>query len=215
MKELHEIHKQTYDSLASEYNQKWKGYLEHQRSVLLPFVDLIKDKFDEEVCVLDVGCGVGLDLFILNENGIEVVGIDLSSEMAKYAQNNVPDAKVLVGNFLEYNFDKQYQGIVMDVFVHLFPSEVVSEIFGKLKKLVVPGGYVFISTTLHDDAKEGWYEKEDYLGGQKRYRRYYTKKDFLELFDVFGVKIIKVYEDSNEVSDKHFINTIIQFEEKN
>ncbi|MFZ5392087.1 MAG: class I SAM-dependent methyltransferase [Patescibacteria group bacterium] len=210
MKELNIIHKQTYDSLASEYNQRWKSYLIHQREVMLPFIEQMKRDFNGKIRVLDVGCGVGLNLFILDDNGFNVTGLDLSSEMAKYAKQNVLGANVLTGDFLEYDFYEKYNGVVMDLFIHLFPLDIVTKILLKLKQIIVSGGYAFISTTLHQKGEEGWYEKKDYCGCQKRYRRFYTREDFLKLFEADGVEVVQIYEDMNKVNNKHFINAIIR-----
>ena len=43
------VHENTYDLLAEQYNERWRGYLDHQKKVLTPFRDVLRNRFDEEI----------------------------------------------------------------------------------------------------------------------------------------------------------------------
>jgi len=68
------------------------------------FIDKLKSLNVKKV--LDIGCGNGKFCQLAKENGIEVVGIDLSSKMVEIAQKNGCDAKCVdLCDYDEKNFD--------------------------------------------------------------------------------------------------------------
>ena len=87
--------------------------------------------------VLDIGCGVGLDLYILSQHRFDVHGLDICPEMVGYARENVSDAHVSQGDFLNGSIDDVFNGVVMDAFLHLFPKsfEKIKPQLGQLLKV--------------------------------------------------------------------------------
>ncbi len=79
-------------------------------------IDLIKDRKS----ILDVGCGTGIHMNLLEEKGYYVDGLDLNSEMLDIARNRVK-GNLYKGNLLNYNINKKYDVIIsmFAVFNHL------------------------------------------------------------------------------------------------
>lgn len=79
-------------------------------------VNLIKDR----KTILDVGCGTGIHMHLLESIGFEVDGIDLSKDMLDIAAARV-NGKVYQGNLLDYKINKKYDAIIsmFAVFNHL------------------------------------------------------------------------------------------------
>ena len=204
------IHQNTYDSLAQEYNSRWRSYIPHQKEVLRPFKEKLKEEFNEEIKILDVGCGVGLDLYLLDKEGFETYGMDISKEMIKHAQINVPNGNFKVSNFLNENMETKFNGVIMDAFIHLFPKEEVPEILKKLKSILNSRGYAYISTTKSNESKEGFIQKEDYKEKLQRFRKFWTREEMIEMIEKNGFKIISFYEDYQPEYGKQWMNAIVQ-----
>ena len=62
----------------------------------------VVDRLAPGARVLDVGCGTGLpSAGMLSESGLDVVGIDVSTEMLRLARRNVPAARFVAMDVLE------------------------------------------------------------------------------------------------------------------
>ena len=199
----------TYDKLAKEYNDRWN--IQHQEEVLTPFIDIVKEKFGNTARILDVGCGTGLDLFVLmvNNRQFDLNGMDASPEMIKYAEENVSLGKFTVGDFTNAEPpEEKYDAIILDAFIHLFPSNLVRQILEKVKDFLVPNGIIFVCTTVHNVPYEGFVIKSDYTGEHKRFRKQYTREEFKDILNDF--KMLKFYEDTETEYDKKWMNAIVQ-----
>jgi len=204
------INKIIYDVLANQYNERHFKNIKHQKKVLTPFMDLLKRDFGDSPSVIDIGCGVGLDSHILSEAGFKVLGMDVSHEMVRYAKQNAKKATIISTDFdngLTGNFD----GVLLDAVFHLFPKEYAPVFFKKIKDLMTSDSYCFLSTTKHSKSKEGLFEKKDYEGNIKRFRRFYMEEELLALIKENGFKIVKVYYDEETINThKSWINIIFK-----
>lgn len=71
--------------------------------------------------VLDLGCGTGTHMNILENVGYIVDGIDLSENMVELAKSKTKNANVYKANILDYKLDEKYDAIISmhSVFNHL------------------------------------------------------------------------------------------------
>lgn len=210
MKEYLEQNKKSFETLAQEYQGRWRKYLGHQEKVLKPFKDRLRRQFNDPIKILDVGCGVGLDLYILANHGFQTYGLDFSPKMVSYARRNSPISRVIVADFLDETINDKFQGIVMDAFLHLFPSSDTAAVLARVKTLLVPGGYGLICTTLSEESKEGYVEKSDYSKAVRRFKKFWTKEELIETLEINGLKVIDFYTDYEENFNKHWMNVIFQ-----
>lgn len=212
MEEYVEINRKAYDKLSHQYNERWREQVSHQKAILEPFEKKLQKDFENPIKILDVGCGVGLDCHIFSSHGFQSCGIDISSEMIEYAKQNVPDGVFKTSNFLEYSGGK-FNGIIMDAFLHLFPLEDVPIVLNKVKKFLVTGGYGLICTTKCNKSTEGYFEKTDYRGGVKRFRKFWTEHELKNIIVQSELEIVDFYIDHNEYSDKVWMNVIFRLED--
>lgn len=88
--------------------------------------------------VLDLGCGDGLNIVLLNDLGIKkVVGVDISRDLLKEARKNCPKAKLYVGSAEKLPFRVNMFDIIFvdSVFHHLLDyDKAIKEIRRVLKK---------------------------------------------------------------------------------
>lgn len=144
---------------------------------------------------LDIGCADGSHAFLLAEHGYEVTGIDFSPRMIELARNRRPDRDgplFLEGEFLTGKFrdargelvalEGQFELVVANAFVHLFPKPVDDEVVKRALDLVASGGTALFSTTVEDSRREAYLGKAGADGTYvERWRGHYPKEDFLSL----------------------------------
>ena len=180
-----DINRTAYNSLADEYNTKCFKNIKKQKQLLKKFVTLLKKNFDIPIKVLDVGCGIGANCRILEEEQIECTGIDNASEMIKYARRNSPRSRFIVSNFLDYKGKDKFQGIILGAFLNLFPEKDLEKLLLKTKQLLDNNSFVFIYTKLYNQNKEGLFLKEGYDSKIKRFIRLWKKEDFIKKLEKY------------------------------
>lgn len=183
---LNDIHSLTYDELANEY--------EARVEVLRPVTEYLISNLTKFLApgslVLDVGCAVGYTTEILNELGMNARGIDLSENMAQLARRRNPDSIIDTGDFLTHDYgDTMFDAVFMSAYIHLFPEDIAHKQIKKADRILIPGGYLLISTTKNTRSTEGFQTKDDYNHDRKRYRKKWTEDEFLDLISTTGMEI--------------------------
>lgn len=87
----------------------------HPKHKILNYHQFFIDNLSPDDMVLDIGCGNGAVAFDVSDRAKEVVGIDISSNnilraQSKYVKDNL---KFINGDALDYNFDKQFDKIIL------------------------------------------------------------------------------------------------------
>ncbi|HLC63397.1 MAG TPA: sulfatase-like hydrolase/transferase [Candidatus Nanoarchaeia archaeon] len=210
-KEYLEINKKTFQELAHEYQGRWESSLAHQKTYLNTFIHLIKKQFpSRKVKVIDIGCGVGIDLYLLAKEGFDTSGLDFSEHMLQYTKNNSPDSKIIHADILEFTSPDVYDGVVLDAFIHLFPEEDCKVLLNCVKNLLVQGGICFISTTKHTSSFEGYLTKLDYGKQFVRYRKQWVKDDLKRFLEENGFEVLLQYDDEQQHLGKKWMNFVLR-----
>lgn len=149
---------QSYDGQASQYDERWEGYLENTHQKLLR--QLATDSSDH---LLDLSAGTGVLAELLHQKGNEfgeIILNDLSQKMLEVAQKKVGHVNNI--SFTGYSADKLGfqsnsfdQVISMNAF-HNYPDQVsvIQEVYRVLK----PGGCFY----LLDWNREGLFRVANY-----------------------------------------------------
>ena len=95
--------------------------------------------------VLMVGCGTGEEALMLQEYGAqEIVGIDLSEESIKLAEESYPDFKFIVGDMHELPFeDSSFDFVYSSLAVHY--SGTPDVVFGEMYRVLKKDGEILVS----------------------------------------------------------------------
>lgn len=204
------INEDAYDLAADEYAARLGHYKERDKKILEPFIDFLKERF-EKPKLLELGPGSGLALEYFEKSGFETFAIDISQKILDVAKNTSPKTTFYKGDFLSYPFDnKKFDGIFGKAFIHLFPKEDALLVLKKIKTLLSHSGLVYLSTTMHEEALEGFLQKEDYDKKPKRFRKQWTEKELTEALEETGFEIIFKDKMKEEKYDKIWMLFIAQ-----
>lgn len=151
----------SYDRVAEQYGREFFEELERKpfdRDLLDQFAVTLRDQ--GRVC--EIGCGPGQIARYLKDHGVEMCGVDLSSEMIKQARRLNPDISFERGDMLALDLpDASLAGIICFYSVIHLKREDVTRALKGMHQTLKPGGKILISFhggegELHRDE---WYDK--------------------------------------------------------
>jgi len=180
------VHKQTYDTLADEYESRVESLL----PMTAEAVEICEKYLQPGNSVLDIGCAVGIAVKCFNDKGFVCTGVELSHEMIMYAKTRNPMSNIIEADFLQHEFKETFNSVYMSAFIHLFPKDKIQEVFKKIKKILKPDGLIFLSTTKAEVSKEGFEKKHDYNKRMIRFRKHRTEQELQETIESHGFEII-------------------------
>ena len=159
-------------------------------------INFITDLINDRKTILDVGCGTGIHMHLLESIGYEVDGIDLSKDMLEIADSRV-NGKVYQSNLLYYKINKKYDVIIsmFAVFNHLNSYE-------ELEKGIINGynhlkdnGILIID--LHNEEVMG--KRKQIIMILKEYEMQFDKEHFIEHTDIDYIIDNKIYHDMHDL----------------
>jgi SAM-dependent methyltransferase len=142
--------RESYDSAAEAYAEHLADELEKK-----PLDRHLLNRFAEETrgrgLVADLGCGPGHVVRYLHDQGVEVIGIDLSSEMIRVAAERNPGISFRVGDIqrLDLANGALAGAVAFYSIVHAEPSSL-APFLQEVRRVVVPGGMVIIAFHIGD-----------------------------------------------------------------
>jgi DNA-binding HxlR family transcriptional regulator len=127
--------------------------------------------------------------------------------MLGLARRTAPDSQLILANFLEEALpDQTYHGIFAKAILHLFPKSEFGRFLARIKSILVPGGIVYLTTTLETIAAEGVSTKQDYAGSPPRYRARWTASELSGAILAHGLKILREGKDTEAERGKSWIS---------
>lgn len=150
-----------YNQHARQYfSQTVNAQMREQYERFLPFIP-------KEGSILDLGCGSGRDSYYFKQKGYQIVAVDGSKELAKYA-SELLGQPVINQLFHEINFNNQFDGIWACASLLHIPNNQMLDILTKMKKGLKSEGIIYISV------KEG----QGCLVEGDRFFQYYSTEQF-------------------------------------
>ena len=147
---------------------------------------------DDNVKILDVGCGTGNHAKVFNELGYNVVGFDISKEMVDIANTKVKES-FWVDDLLNYNHKGKYDLIIsfFAVFNHLKSYTQLKKALINLKSNLNDEGIIIID--LHNPQSSG--KKQETIDNTTRLMKWkkcnLIKKEFSTIIYKIDGKVYK------------------------
>lgn len=140
----------SYDSAAGAYADHLFMELEQK-----PLDRHLLNRFAEAAhgrgWVVDLGCGPGHVSKYLREQGVSVIGVDLSAEMIKVAGNLSPGIDFRVGDMRRLDFDDaSLAGVVAFYSIVHFDSAELGTVFREVRRVLRQDGLALISFHVGD-----------------------------------------------------------------
>jgi len=216
-KELLKIVKFNYEEIAESFNQT-------RKKAIWPELENLSKNISSGVKVLDVGCGNGRLVEVLEKKNVKYLGIDQSDKMIEIAKRSRIGYEFRVGNILELgkisevNFDYVFSIAVLH---HLPSKELRIEALRQMKNKINNEGRIVLTVwnlwkqkkyrkkiikfwALHligknkldfGDILFDW-KKSDKNSKSKRYYHAFTKMELKKIIKKAGLKIEKLYSDN-------------------
>lgn len=164
---------------------------------------LTKDFFVEKSIqnMLIPGIGYGRNAQVFRDNGIAVIGIEISKtaiDMARKHYGN--DMTIYHGSVVDMPFDtQQYDGIFCYALIHLLDADERKKLINDCYNQLSEGGYMVftaISKKAHTYGKGKWISKDRYeiFEGVKMF--FYDEESIGEEFEAFGLFEVTEIEES-------------------
>lgn len=142
MDQIRELVNAAYNRIADKYAAAYSDNDETDFHYFDYFVRNMKGK-----SVLDMGCGVGCNTSLLNDRGVQVIGIDASPEMLQNARRMHPKIVFEKQDILHTSFpDNSFDGIVLSYVIEHFNDEGLRQLRSEIDRLLKDGGLLFISS---------------------------------------------------------------------
>lgn len=171
-----------YNVAAQAYSSAFRDQFKNNRHL-----DLLLEKLPHHARVLDVGCGAGkpIDSY-LSERGCSVIGIDISEEQIKLAQQNVPQAEYQVLDMSELTAG-QFSVDAVVSFYALFhiPRNTHLAVLKQMATFLHSGGFLLLTMGADD-----WEGKEDDFCGAEMYWSHFGATKNKQLVEDAGFTIL-------------------------
>ncbi|MDR0384177.1 MAG: class I SAM-dependent methyltransferase [Christensenellaceae bacterium] len=194
-------HIETYDKVANEYNERFNS-LYHKQWTNDEWRRFFAKHITKDSNVLEVGSGSCRMLNIMSSITDKTSAVELSPQMAKYSKMNSPKSNIIVADIKKVSFaDKVFDVIFTDAFIHCFPMQDINFVLSKFYEWLKDNGNLIVGTTLHDEHKEGFLDKENYIDAPKRFRTQFTAETFADTLKNNKFNIVEQY--NHQSTAKH------------
>jgi SAM-dependent methyltransferase len=109
------------------------------------FIPLVKKYLPAKSVVLEGGCGMGQIVHALQHQGYKAIGVDYAPQTVQKVKEAVPELDVRLGDVFALDLaDESLDGYVsVGVIEHFW--EGYAPILGEMKRVIKPGGFLFVS----------------------------------------------------------------------
>jgi len=102
-------------------------------------------KPSEQSIVLDIGCGTGHHVGLMNKKGVKAVGIDNSNAMISKAKQNYPEYDFVLGDAMNaMEFRPSSFTHILCMYFTLYYIQDKSQFFKNCMSWLMPGGYLIV-----------------------------------------------------------------------
>ena len=140
--------------------------------------------------VLDVGSGTGLPYAgALVEEGLDVLGVDVSSRMVELARGHVPGACFVEMSMTEIEYEDEFDGVLAAYSMLLLDPPLFRDVAGRVVGALRGGGVLYLA--LNEPSSEGSDvdgEAVVEIMGEAMYSRGYSVGEVRGVFSALGLE---------------------------
>lgn len=195
-----------YNKIANEWDQTRKQSWDE--------VNVYIEKYLKDgQKIIDIGCGNGRALFLLEKYaGLEYLGIDNSEKLIEKAKDNFPNYQFEHFDGLDfYKYKKDYYDVALLVAVtHHIPEGMIINWLRNINSLLKKDGVIFVTSWDVMSGKSKSYLDEDNKGllpfmshKNIRFVKSYTKDELEKYLKLAGFKILDGGYASRESGEKN------------
>ena len=151
----------SYDRVAVEYGEKFKDEMDDKPFDRDCLYRLVRE-VGELGPICDLGCGPGQIARYLHRQGVQTLGVDLSSKMVAEAQRLNPEIHFHQGDMLSLpDADNSWGGIAAFYCIIHIPREQIVNALREMKRVLKPGGPLLLAFHIGTEIKhlDVWWEK--------------------------------------------------------
>lgn len=171
------------------YNNNYYNEVYRHQASLTKFEQLAIDTYLKELSsdspyIMDVGCGAGVpfDSYFIKHR-CKIMGIDISKTQINKAINNIPTAKFVNKDFMKYQDETLYDGIILLYSLFHIQREYHPVVMQKIYNMLKPQGKVLINIRKEDCGKLKY--RRNFCGKPMCWS-HYDKDTFLSIIDHIG-----------------------------
>ncbi len=145
-----------YDGFAWFYNRYWSR---RYNDSAVPVIErILLSKLKRGAPVLDLCCGAGHLSRYLAERGFQVTGLDGSKELLKFALNNVPQGRFIVGDARKFSFAEKFDAVLctFDSINHILQWEELVSVFRNVRSVLNGGGSFLFDLNMEEAYLTMW-----------------------------------------------------------
>lgn len=179
-----------FDVGGSEYGLKeWLGFVQLVSTLI---------KLKPQQKILEVGCGSGAFLKCLEQQKVEITGVDYSASLVRIAQENVVGKFVVAeANALPIK-EREYDAVLCHSVFQYFPSfKYAEQVLHDMKRVVSAHGRIAILDVNDKDKEQAYIEARKKEVGDAEYNRryegyehlFYSKDWFYEIANSLAMNV--------------------------
>lgn len=160
--------------------------------------------------ILDIACGPGnISRYLLDRKpDYDVLGIDLSPNMLRLAQNNNPGAKFQLMDCREIsNIEKRFEGVMCGFCLPYLTPKEASELIANVSSLLKPNGVFYLSTMEEDENTKSRFQISS--SGDQVYVNYHREDDLTRAFRENNFEVINLTRFSSPDKDGSIITDLV------
>jgi SAM-dependent methyltransferase len=134
-----------YDTVASEYAEKFKDEMDNKPADR-GYLDRLAQEVRKLGPICDMGCGPGQIARYLHRQGVQTLGVDLSPRMVEEAGRLNPEIHFHQGNMLALpDAENSWGGIAAFYSIIHIPREQIVNALREMKRVLKPGGVLLVT----------------------------------------------------------------------
>lgn len=141
--------------VATGYNQITQSYLQLVEAMGMEvrekYLNLLINLLPANSQVLELGCGAGIPMTQILSEHFQVTGIDISSEQLSLARQNVPQAKFILSDMVNLEFENNYFDAVVAFYsmTHV-PRDEHNQLLSNIYRMLKKGGLMVVTMGYRD-----------------------------------------------------------------